>query len=358
MTSETGARQSRNNNFGVLRLLFAALVIVCHSCVLLDGSKNRDPLFRLTHTVTLGDFAVDGFFLISGYLVLQSLIASESAFEFLGKRVLRVYPGYLVACLFSLLLGSVAGGIVPANRGSFVAGTAVRMVYLNGVGLEHAFYRNPMLGLNGSLWTIAYEFRSYICLLFLGMLRLSRRRNSMTILALALVYSTLFLSGTDGPFRLDNVLGTASSNLRFFSLFATGSAFLLWRDRIRWSKSMLVLSVALLAVLLPSRFSTGAIALAGGYAVFWLALGFYCPPLARFTDETDLSYGIYLYGWPISQTIIWFFPTVSRWSLCALTLLMTSCVAFLSWRFVEKPALKWKKLLLNSSGRVCSPIVT
>jgi len=349
MTSEAVPLTSRDNNFGVLRLLFAALVIVCHSSVLLYGGKDRDPLFFVTHTVTLGDIAVDGFFFVSGYLVLQSLLSSESAIEFIGKRVLRVYPGYLIACLISLLLGFLAGGTVPAMTSSLASQVIARFFFLNGVSLDHAFYRNPMQGLNGSLWTITYEFRCYICLLFAAMLGLSRRRLFMTLLAAVLVSSTLLTGALDRPFPLEFMLGTASSNLRFFSLFASGCVFYLFRDRIPYSKPILFASVALLLTLLPSsRFCTASIAIAGGYLTFWSALRVRSSALSKFTNRTDLSYGLYLYGWPVTQTIVWCLPGISRWQLCALSLVITSCVAYFSWRLIEKPALGWKKYLVSS----------
>src|SRR3982074_3309146 len=93
--TESTTRQA--NNFGFLRLLFATLVILAHSPELVDGNRSREILTRIFGTMPLGEVAVDGFFLISGYLILQSLVNSKSYFEYLSKRVLRIYPGYIVA---------------------------------------------------------------------------------------------------------------------------------------------------------------------------------------------------------------------------------------------------------------------
>jgi peptidoglycan/LPS O-acetylase OafA/YrhL len=346
MTGNNISTFSRDNNFGALRLLFAALVIVCHSSILLDGGNAREPLFAITHTLTLGDIAVDGFFLVSGYLVLQSLLSSGSAVEFIGKRVLRVYPGYVVACLVSILLGAIAGGRVAESDHSFIFQTGIRMLYLDGVSLDGAYSRNPMQGLNGSLWTIAYEFCCYLCLLVLAVVGLPKRRKLMVALAAALLMWTVLPAKLG---RVEILYGAGEYYSRFFSLFASGCVFYLYRDRIRDSKRIVVASIALLVALLPSaRFCTASVAIAGGYLIFWFAIRVKSSAISRFANHTDLSYGVYLYGWPVTQAIIWCLPGINRWLLSGLALMMSACLAYLSWRLIEKPALGWKKHLVYS----------
>ena len=107
-----------SNNFGALRLLFAVLVILSHSSELVDGNPSREILTRIFGTLTFGTFAVDGFFLISGYLVTKSFQGSRSAGEYALKRVLRIYPGYVVAyllCVFAL--GPFVGGQIVELSG-------------------------------------------------------------------------------------------------------------------------------------------------------------------------------------------------------------------------------------------------
>ena len=83
-----------------------------------------------------------------------------------------------------------------------------------------------------------------------------------------------------------------------------------------------------------------ALAVFGGYLIFWFAL--HCPvlPISRFTNKTDLSYGIYLYAWPVQSTIAFFADrTINPWALSAVTLALASAAAWVSWTFIEKPAL-------------------
>ena len=87
----------RDNNFGLLRLIFASMVIVSHSPLLLDGDRSREFLTRIFGTLTGGDVAVDGFFLISGYLITKSFIDTPAIVSYLKRRVARIVPGYAIA---------------------------------------------------------------------------------------------------------------------------------------------------------------------------------------------------------------------------------------------------------------------
>src|SRR4051812_35296360 len=94
----------RRNNFDFLRFCFAVLVILSHSYPL-TGNTAAEPIGRITGgTVVFGSVAVEAFFVISGFLIAHSWLHSASAGQYLKKRILRIYPGYLVAMLISFLL--------------------------------------------------------------------------------------------------------------------------------------------------------------------------------------------------------------------------------------------------------------
>ena len=98
------------NNFGVLRLFFAALVIISHSPELIDGNRSRELLTRLFGTLSFGEVAVDGFFLVSGYFITISFAERPDSYSYLTKRVFRIVPGYIIAfCVCIIIIAPLAG---------------------------------------------------------------------------------------------------------------------------------------------------------------------------------------------------------------------------------------------------------
>jgi peptidoglycan/LPS O-acetylase OafA/YrhL len=94
--------QRARNNIGLLRLVLASAVIVGHAPELVDGTRAREPLTRLFGTMSLGEVAVDAFFILSGFLITQSLTHRTSVAGFISRRILRIYPAFLAAYLLSV----------------------------------------------------------------------------------------------------------------------------------------------------------------------------------------------------------------------------------------------------------------
>ena len=95
---EGAGRTRRNNNFDLLRLALAILVIFSHSYQLVTGGETAEPLHAATRgQLSSGLLAVGWFFAISGYLITQSWENSRTLWSYLKKRVYRIYPGFIVA---------------------------------------------------------------------------------------------------------------------------------------------------------------------------------------------------------------------------------------------------------------------
>src|ERR1700733_11516931 len=92
------AKTQRNVKFDLLRIVFATLVLLSHAPEVMDGNRSREIFSRVTHTSnSFGEFAVDGFFLLSGFLILKSWQRHPSLPDYLRNRFFRIVPGYLVA---------------------------------------------------------------------------------------------------------------------------------------------------------------------------------------------------------------------------------------------------------------------
>jgi peptidoglycan/LPS O-acetylase OafA/YrhL len=335
--------ERKTNNFGFLRLLFAILVILAHSPELIDGNRTRELLTRIFGTVSFGTIGVDGFFLISGYLITKSFLQSESTFEYLLKRVLRIYPGYIIAFLFCLLVvGPFAGGHLSDLS---ITSTLGHMLTLKAPQLEGAFEGTSYPSLNGSMWTIAYEFRCYLLVLALGVAGLFSKRpfilvGSVVALSLSVIPISVF---AHPPQWMLGLLGYPEYTLRLTGIFGCGALFYLYRDRIQYNWKIALAAGCGMAILLFSQtMAEIGLAIFGGYVLFWFAFNFKSPVLASVGQKMDLSYGVYLYAFPVQKLLIWAYPGISPWSVFAVATVISGLFAWASWRLIEKPFLNLK----------------
>ena len=230
---ESSAPPRERNNLGVLRLLLASLVVIGHAPEQIDGDRLREPLFRLVHTVTLGGVAVDAFFVLSGYLIAESAVRAVSISDYFVKRVARIYPAFVVAFLISVFLLGPMVGTRPLDE---LPRLALRLVALQGPPLQATqLVGLPYPDLNGSMWTLAYEFRCYVLIAVLQALGLLRRPGVvLSLLALGLALTCVStLPGTQSQLaRLSQskaiawTIGDLASSIRLTTIFLAGARLL------------------------------------------------------------------------------------------------------------------------------------
>ncbi len=337
-------RQNRANNFNLLRLLFAVLVLLSHSFELVDGDRSRELLTSVFHTLTFGEFAVDGFFLLSGYLIVQSWQLSPRMGSFLKKRILRIYPGFIAASIICTFVVAPLGSILEHYPFSFTTWQFIENTLSFGNPLTgEVFLGQYYPWVNGALWTISWEAKCYIAVLLIGLVGGVRNRQVWFVLTLAALI--VFLCQKFG-FVL-KVHGSAFARedaARFASLFFVGGSFYLYRDKIMFEQKWLVASALSLAGLMFSnQLAELALAIFGGYLLFYFAFK-PSPFLAGFLKFPDVSYGVYLYGWPIQKLILWYFPSARPWTLFAFSCCAAVVCGLISWYVIEKPFLKLKSL--------------
>ena len=302
---------------------------------------DQEILTRIFGTLSFGELGVDGFFLISGYLITKSFQNSRSARGYLLKRVLRIYPGYVIAyllCVFAL--GPFVGGSITELSGIRVL---AEIGGLMSPSMQGVFPGTPYPALNGSMWTIAYEFRCYLLVVAAGIAGLLPWRSilaSIIIGALALSAAHLNISL---PSILRISLGDPILTIRFAGVFGCGALYYLYRDLIRYDWRLATLaSFGLFTLMFSSHLAEASVAILGGYVLFWFAFNVRSERLSAIGAKVDISYGVYLYAWPIQKVLIWNYPTISPWLVFIETTAIASIIALGSWRLVEQPFLKLK----------------
>lgn len=263
------------NNFGFLRLFLAVMVIAGHAPEMVEGNSSGEFLTRIFHTLSLGDVAVDGFFLISGYLVAGSYLASPSTLNFLTKRILRIYPGYCVVWFFCMLVVTPLSG-APLWPFTLVQSVVYiyAMFFLIGCSSPGTFQGLHYHALNGPLWTIGYEFRCYLTLALVGFLGLLNRRYLFAAIAVLLVigYTTCIFTGTIlavHGFVASAIFVYPNDFLRLMSLFFWGACYYLFRKEITFTPlSAIICACWLIECLRFPDFARFGVTIFGSYILF------------------------------------------------------------------------------------------
>jgi peptidoglycan/LPS O-acetylase OafA/YrhL len=335
---------SGSNNFDVLRLGAAALVFLSHG-FLVNGVD--DPAIALTGDETLGDIAVTAFFGISGFLVARSWCRDPRLGRFVTKRALRIVPAlWAVIALSALVLGPlfttrpVGAYFASSEPWQYLAGNGTfrTALYLPGV-----FTGNPHDAVNGSLWTLPLELEAYLAVALLGVVGVFRRAGAVAAAAVAL----LVLDLPFGPAGHALVTAGGSSSLaedtvnRLAAFFVAALIYVLRDREIVTVRGLAVVGTAWIASIGTSfEYVVGAVAIP--YAV---VLAAYRTPagLGRLAARGDVSYGVYLWGWPVQQAVRALLgPGVGVVGTLMVAAPLTYVVALASWRLVESPALGLK----------------
>ncbi|MBU2915193.1 acyltransferase family protein [Reichenbachiella agariperforans] len=336
-------REDHYNSFTALRLLGAFLVLLSHSFDLLGVSEPLDEYIGIKFS-RLGLWI---FFSISGYLIGSSAIYSKNIKSYFWKRFLRIFPALIVVVLVSLsLLGPMFTSYSINeyfSQGSTYSYFNNILLYRNHYSLPGVFSANPEGNvINGSLWTLAYEFSFYT--LASALVLLPKSFHKITCLSLIIITTTLYVMGmNDSSLTLPFFHLNFKHLGEFGILFAMGAGCqLLKLDEIRVSWVIMALLSAVFIILLILRFELLLLFI---FAPYIILIGLQKSIFSSLDSFGDISYGIYLYSFPIQQAIIFLYQPISPWVLLGLAGVAASIFGYLSWIIVEKPILKFKSLL-------------
>jgi len=357
------ALDPRRNSINALRLSFALLILLLH-CTTLSGALDEMP--SLIFDDTLGTYALSGFFVMSGYLIIASRLSSPGFGNYMWRRVLRMYPAWIASlALVGLALGPLSSLIAGSASYDWDSGlsyiTRNLTLAVRQWGVLGTLGDVPVVGTwNFSAWTLFYEFGLWIGM---GLLVTFWPRRHLTwgawlgfAMFTAVKVADLISTGRSGGYSTNTtgeptqhglVLTIAEPLSRLGIFFMAGALLYLYRDRVRLRPALLVVCAVVSAVLAVVGWFHTFAALPFAYVIMYAASS---SRFARVNYPDDYSYGVYIYAFPITQVIATYSVFQHHLPLPLFMLIVTALtfpLAWLSWHYLEKPALSLKKISLK-----------
>lgn len=334
---------NRKNNFDFLRLLFSTVVLISHSFPL---TGVEEPLSIMTgKQIEGGALAVNVFFIISGFLIFNSLKASRSMVNYLWKRVLRLFPALFVVLMITLpilVLVHQGSNSIFLQKDFYTYLPKNMTLYLFQFRVEGVFEDNIYpKSINGSLWTLAYEFTMYLIVFAFFAIRKQKLSLYILLLLFFICYTLYNIRPEFFSAQLWNLRLFSDQFYRMAAYFIAGS-ILSFVDLKRLNKSWIkigLFAVLVLSVLLGIYKQVSLVLL----PLLIMLIGISYSRVLNYIPQKigDISYGVYIYAFLVQQTCMHYFD-LGPYALTALALPVTYLLAYLSWHYVEQPALKFK----------------
>jgi peptidoglycan/LPS O-acetylase OafA/YrhL len=346
----------RANSIGFLRWLMAFLVIFSHAGPLGGFYGSHDLGTTISSEQSLGGVAVAGFFFFSGFLITKSRMGKSTIFRYFWRRALRIFPAFWAALLATGFILAPIAWIHETGSidGFWTADTESPLTYfVNNMWLSLG-QRNiaemggslPLASLggydwNGSAWTLLYEFKAYIIVGFMGLFGLFAHRYLASAVAVAIIVLNAMTWSGAGDVSAINPALANYFNAMFLAPFAFGMLFALWADKIPIDDRLAVFAIAVALV----TYDIGGWNIYGqyGFCYFLMWFSIRATRLKNWERFGDLSYGIYIFAWPVMQFGAFFHLQDRGWLVYHLSVVVVVHVlAYISWHLIEKPAMSLK----------------
>ena len=330
--------QKINNNANLMRFIASLMVLWGHGYALND-TRKKEPIYRIINTIFdipyvtgIHGLAVIFFFILSGYLITKSYVTHNDVKSFILFRVGRIYPGLYVNLGFSLLLAlfitslDIKEFLLNKQVYTYVT-TNLLMLKSTAFILPGIFEDNPFHGVNGSLWTIRYELYCYVAIAFLGFIGVLSKKLLANI-----IYVSIFLF----------VILVFNSKFEYIILSFLYGAFIFNNEmEIKRIGYLKLIAFSLVVIFIFN----------GNYAKLWFLslviiwIGLYAKPIMP-AYKVDISYGVYLYAFPIQQLIVSFgYGKMNIILQNFISIFIVIGLGYLSYRYIEMPANKFFRMI-------------
>lgn len=322
---------TRSNNLNLVKFIAALFVIISHAYPLCKGAEYNDILSDLSrNSIAFGSLAVAIFFMSSGFFVTKSLLKSKDSKKYLHNRFIRIFP----PLWFTLIVCIVVCGLFFStySLGKYFLSSDFFKYCLNFIlipihNLPGVFMNNiyPDV-INGPLWTLPIEFVCYLVLLLAYKLNLVNKKSYKYVALLVIV---AFVGINLIPLSIKGYIQPCF-------LFFWGSFYWIYRDKITMNNTYFLISLVAFVLLIVLGYGQVASFLFVPYLTLYIA---FCLPQCnnRLASLGNLSYDIYLCGWPIQQMVISLFGGSMLVGMNILiSIPLSILVGYITYSLVEK----------------------
>jgi peptidoglycan/LPS O-acetylase OafA/YrhL len=335
----------RDNNFNFLRMVAASAVLISHAYPISLGIGAAEPL-SASLGMTLGTLAIVTFFSISGFFISQSFDRRKNLTDFFFARALRIYPGLI--CLLIVTIFALGPIFTTLEYRSYLTSPSTLSYLPRNLSLKFMQYALPGVfldnpyptAINGSLGSLFFEVCCYFLVVVVGKLTLEGRRRWRVLLMLALyVIGYIVLKLVDQEAHIFSRFVFLGFFHHLTLPFIVGMALYQFRRLVPINIAGCALAVVVAGAAFKGVWFHEVFVISWAYVVFYFGyLRF--PPLTLYNRIGDYSYGMYIYAFPVEQSIAAIWRGVSPFEIIALSFPATLVIAMMSWHLLEGPLLR------------------
>ncbi|MFX4235809.1 acyltransferase family protein [Aliarcobacter butzleri] len=322
---------STKNNFDILRLILAILVYFAHWNTL---SVQNIEIFIFK----LSGFAVDMFFVVSGFLIFWSYENDQNNKNFYIKRFFRIFPLYAFLIVLQTLFFI---GFSDGNSFEIIKYFIVNIFFLNFLAptVGTIFSGLEVNAINGSLWTLKNEVAFYVIVPLIFILY---KRFGIILLLTIYILSVIYMFTVD-YMGIEKLLVQFPAQLRLFTI-----GIICYVIFTKFNKNNIYLAV-LISFLLVVLFKD---IIYFKYMIYPMCIGVFVIFCAYFIKhikvDFDFSYSFYILHFPVIQLALYFGvnptnPIISFFTLFIVILILS----YLSEKYIEKKFIKIGKNIIK-----------